>query len=205
MKTNNLLTGLILALFIMNISCVNEPDPQVWEYQSVVFTFQDASGKDLVREVVEPLIDYEELTLPEKFYSLKVNYPQPCMDPVEAALERCRKSESCVELTSITCTPIFYIDLVNEQEFWEIFFKPETSDQCAKTNMLTLVIKSPIFGDDTEHEIVLHFDGLKVSRIQMDDKECSFIQKTIIDHGSWAKRITYKPEKAVIAFCSIVL
>ena len=199
MKTIKLVAGLFLPMLIM-YNCANAPDPDVWEYQSIVFTFQDASGKDLVKEVVEPLLVYEDFRMSESFCSLRVIYPQPCMDIAESERERC--GMDCV--LDEYYTPRFWINLAEEQDIWEMFFKPETSDRCAKAKMLTLRAKSPIFGDDQEHEFVIHFKGLKVSRILMNDKECSFIQKTI-ENCYWHKRVLYKPEKAVFAYTSITL
>lgn len=205
MKTIKLVVNLFLVTFIV-CSCANDPDPEIWEYQPIIFTFQDASGKDLVKEVVEPLLVYQGddvfLSLSEDYYSLKVIYPQPCMDPVEASREKCRKSESCWALDYNT--PCFYLDLVKEQDFWEMLFIPETSNQCSKAKMLTLHVKSSIFGDDQEQEIVLHFDGLKLSRILLNEKECSFIQRTI-DHFYMSKYRSNKPKKAVAAYTSITL
>ena len=207
MKIIKLLMVLSLFMVIMK-SCTYQPDPEVWEYQLIMFTFQDASGKDLVKDAIEPLLVYKGddafLSLSENFYTLKVIYPQPCMDALEADMAKCRKNESCVELTSTYYVPKFDYN-PEEQDFWELIFKPETSDQCAKAKMLTLLVTSPIFGDDREQEFIIHFDGLKISRILMNDKECSFIQKTILDSNSWSKRIMYKPQNVDVAFVSITL
>lgn len=208
MKTIKKVVGLFLAILLMS-SCANEPDPDIYEYQPIYFTFQDVSGKDLVREVVEPLLVYqgddEFLTLSENFYSLKVIYPHPCMDPVEAANEQCRKSENCWKLDEPNSfTPRFYVDWYKEQDYWEMFFIPITSDQCSKTKMLTLQIQSPIFGDDQKQEIVLHFDGLKVSKIFFNDNECPFIQQTI--NGFTLSRIpSNNPKTVEVAYTAITL
>jgi len=215
MKKNILTTTLILFILTM-YSCQNQPDPEIWEYQPVIFSFQDASGKDLVKEAFESLIVNSEAdvsslhidktaSLSEDIYSLEVIYSQPCMDPVAADIERCAKSVHCIQLDQPNYyTPRFIYYFEPAQDLGMLCFKPETSDQCSKAEKITLCVVSPIFGDDREHEIVLHFDDLKVARILLNGKECTFIQQTIND-CYWHKRIIYKPEKAVVAYATIIL
>ena len=209
MKTIKFLIGMLLPFFILN-GCSNDPDPELWEYQSIIFSFQDASGKDLVREALEPLLVYEGdneyLTFSENFYRLKVIYPEPCMDPVKRAIKQLYEHDPRAyyeDPDNIWCTPMFYY--FDDREIWELSFRPETCDDCAKAKMLTLLVQSPIFGDEQEHEFVLHFDGLKISRILMDEKECSFIQKKWLDNGSITKRNSLGIFEAEVAYCSIVL
>ena len=144
------------------------------------------------------------LTLSENFYSLKVIYPQPCMDPAEAYLAKRRKAGAYLDKPEDNIyLPQFYIDWITEQDYMEMCYVPESYNQCALAKMMTLRVTSPVFCVDEEQEIVLHFDGLKVSRILLNDKECSFIQKTIT--ASWTKRFTYRSEPVEVVFCSIIL
>jgi len=205
MKTIKLIIPLFLSVLIMN-SCCGEPDPKIWEYQPVEFAFLDASGNDLVKKVLEPFLDYdadESLKLYNDSYTLKVIYPQPCMDPEEAYLTGMRRADAYPDdFNNHYFTPRLYGYI--DQDVWNLCFVPETSDRCDKAKMLTLKIISPVFGDEQEHEFLLHFDGLKVSRILMDGKEYSFEEQKRKDF-IFTKRIIYKPEDVVVAFTTIIL
>jgi len=208
MKTIKLITGLFMVMLIMN-SCANDPDPEIWEYQPIMFTFQDASGKDLIKETVEPLLvkfDGDEfLSLSEEYYSLKILYPEPCMDPDKALVDRIRKAGGYPDYYP---SPRFYYDDTrlkkNQDIIWGMCFVPETSNKCAKTDIMTLIVKSPIFGDDKEQEFVIYFDGLKVSRILFNEKECYFSLITL-ENFTTSNIISYTPRSVVAALTSITL
>ena len=214
MKQIKLVMGLLLAILFIHGCCPNDDDERddVWKYQPVMFNFHDASSKDLVKEIVESLIvEYETenvilykgkaFYVSENYYnSFSISYPESCMDPVKAFLDGyARVHEMHLPVVDLSYGKGFSL---GQSDISEICFEPKTSNQCSKAKMMTLHFKSPIFGDDREHEIVLYFDDLKVSRILVDDKECSFAQQTIDD---FRIRNTSTHMKVVVAYAAVSL